>query len=445
VFITASVLFSVRSLAALTGINILIFFITNQIIPGLTTVQEFSIISISGSIAILNLFFSWYRNLVENQRISDIQATNVRLQDENKELGAKRSTLETLIEDRSKELNDANRQNEVRAAQFRAITEIARVINTRQNLQELLPKITNVISEQFGFYHVGIFLNDFSNQYAVLSAANSEGGKKMIERGHRLKVGDQGIIGYVTKAGVPRIALNTESDIIYFNNPDLPDTRSEIGLPLKSGDKVIGALDVQSTITDAFSGEDIDILTALSDQVSLSIENTRLFEQTQKALTEAEAISRQYLNQSWSTLKQEKSILGFRYSMGAVAPLDQEKENAKIQAEENKAYINVPIQLRGITIGSLRVAMPQDKRARQNEKDLINAVAERVALSVENARLFEETNKRAERERIIAGIADKIGASFRTESVLATTAQELSQFLEGAEILIQLGTTPTNQ
>ena len=150
------------------------------------------------------------------------------------------------------ELESANNRNQRRAAQFEVLAQVTQAITSVHDLQELLPRITTVISEKFGFYHVGIFLLDEIKEFAVLSAANSEGGKSMLERKHRLRVGDEGIVGNVTATGKPRIALDVGKDEIYFGNPDLPDTRSEMALPLMTKGEIIGALDVQSLETGAF-------------------------------------------------------------------------------------------------------------------------------------------------------------------------------------------------
>ncbi|MCC6568485.1 MAG: GAF domain-containing protein, partial [Anaerolineales bacterium] len=201
--------------------------------------------------------------------------------------------LEQRVADRTSELSDANKRNEIRARQFESIARVARTIGSTQELDAMLPKIAETISRQFGFYHVGIFLLDSQQNYAILSASNSEGGKKMLANRHKLKVGETGIVGNVASTGKPRVALDTGQDAIYFNNPFLPDTHSEIALPLLAGNVVIGALDVQSKDVNAFSDEDVDALSILADQVSVAIQNARQHEETRKALSESEALSRQ--------------------------------------------------------------------------------------------------------------------------------------------------------
>ena len=348
--------------------------------------------------------------------------------------------LEARVSERTAELETEKQKSDARAKQFEAVTKVASAISATQNLQELLPQISKVISEQFGFYHVGIFLNDPTNQYAILGAANSEGGQKMLQRSHQLKIGEQGIVGYVTQTGKPRIALDVGEDANYFTNPELPSTHSEMALPLKTGNQVIGALDIQSTEVGAFTDEDFETLSALADQVSLAIQNARLFDQTKKTLAEFESIQRQYIRETWSRLPKEEKLSGFRYSVAGAIPLEDETNIATNEDMNGKREISVPIILRGETIGNLSVQVPKSEHVSADQIDLIKAVAERVALSAENARLFEETTRRAERERIISDITSKIGVSVRTESILKTTAHELNQLFDGVEVLIKLKT-----
>jgi GAF domain-containing protein/HAMP domain-containing protein len=348
-------------------------------------------------------------------------------------------SLEQRVAERTSELEKELQKEERRERQYEAIAKVAQAINTAQNLHELLPHIADVVSRQFGFYHVGIFLNDASNRYAVLGAANSEGGRRMLNRGHQLRVGEQGIVGYVTGSGNPRIARDVGADVAFFNNPDLPNTHSEMALPLIVSGKIIGALDVQSMEVNAFTNEDVEVLSTLADQVSIAIQNARLYDQTQKSLSEAEAIYRQYFRETWSRLPQDRKIAGFRYTASGATPLEETNLPSR-DAMEERQTVSVPIILRGETVGTLSVLVPKQEQIKADQMDLIKAVAERVALSAENARLFEETTRRAEQERIISDIAAKIGTSVRTESILKTTARELSKFLEGADILIELKT-----
>jgi GAF domain-containing protein len=367
--------------------------------------------------------------------------------DANRELRNLQASLERRVEERTTELTQrsmeleyANMQVQRKAAQFEALALVMQTIASVRDLHKLLPQITTVISEKFGFYHVGIFLLDEAQQYAILSAANSEGGRKMLERKHRLRVGEEGIVGYATSAGEPRIAMDVGKDPIFFNNPDLPETHSEMALPLRSGNHIMGALDVQSKEIGAFKDEDIQMLSLLANQVSLAIENARLFDETRIALAEAEAVSRQFTREAWGRLAAEHSLVGYRYGITGAAPLNEPvnlTELGKGKSQSKQIEVNqvvVPIELRGETIGNLVVQSPSAGRLNQDQLDLIKAVAERVALSAENARLFEETTRRAERERLVSDITGRIRSMNDPEAMIQTAIEELRKALGATHV-----------
>jgi GAF domain-containing protein/HAMP domain-containing protein len=354
--------------------------------------------------------------------------------------------LEKRVEERTVELTLANERNERRARQFEAIAHIARTISSTRDLDILLSQITTIINQEFGFYHVGIFLLDTAGEYAVLSAANSEGGKKMLERGHRLKVGETGLVGFVTGTGKPRVALDAGADAVFFNNPDLPQTRSEIALPLHAGDQIIGALDVQSTEPNAFQQEDINILSTLADQVSIAIQNAQQFDATRKALNESEILSRQFIQTGWQQFTKSRNLLGIRHTGARAALLH--RRNGKEKQEDlfdgssapwnaRGATLSLPIKLRGEVIGSVDVRTPDSRPWDQDELEIVTAIIERAALAMENARLLAESQKRAAKERIIGEISSKISMQSEINELLKTAAQELGRSLPGAEIAIQ--------
>ena len=361
-----------------------------------------------------------------------------------------RETLEQLeerVQERTAELSLANERNERRAKQFEAIARIARTISSTRDLDVLLSQITTVISQEFGFYHVGIFLLDTAKEYAVLSAANSPGGKYMLERGHRLRIGETGLVGFVTATGKPRVAMDTGADAVFFDNPDLPETRSEMALPLHVGEDIIGALDVQSTEPNSFLQEDINILSTLADQVSIAIQNARQFEETRKVLNESEVLSRQFVQIGWQQFTKSKNLLGIRHT-GARASLIHGKQNgkeyeenlfARNQARRNArgALLSLPIKLHGEVIGSVDIRTPDNRPFDQDELDIVTAIIERAAIAMENARLLAESQKRAAKERIIGEISAKISMQSEIDELLKTAAQELGHNLPNAEIAIQ--------
>jgi GAF domain-containing protein len=409
--------------------------------PALGVAIEGTVLFLFGAI-FLYLIISSLQGAVKK---SNTNASELRVS--NQQLTELRDQLELRVEDRTRELanrnqelDQANSQIQRRATQFEALAQVTRAITSIRDLQELLPHITTVISDHFGFYHVGIFLLDDANEFAVLSAANSAGGKQMLERRHRLRVGEQGIVGNVTLTGNPRIAMDVGVDAVFFDNPELPDTHSEMALPLKSGKLIVGALDVQSIERGAFTQEDIQMLGLLADQVSLAIENARLFDETRRALSEAESISHQLTREAWARMPVENKLLGYRYSIAGSSPLNGPLDVTELNKSKNKgnqkesSQVIVPIELRGETIGTLVVQSPSTAALNQDQIDLIKAVAERVALSAENARLFEETTRRAERERLVSDITGKIRSVNDPQSMIQTAMEELRKALGASKV-----------
>lgn len=400
------------------------------------------VVLLATSSAILNLLVTRL-----SRAIAKAEANERAQLQANQDLLKLQASLEERVEERTleltqrgQELEQINQQVRRRAGQFEAVAQVTQAITSIRDLRELLPRIAMVISERFGFYHVGVFLLDDLNEYAILSATNSEGGRQMMERKHRLRVGEQGIVGNVTRTGTARIAMDVGADAVYFNNPELPDTHSEMALPLKIGTQIIGALDVQSTERGAFTNEDIQMLTLLANQVSLAIENANLFDETRKALAESEAVSRQSTREAWRSLPVNQGLLGYQYTITGASPLNKPLDLTGPANGKNKdrkaetARVVVPIELRGETIGTLVVQSPSRGSISQDQVDLIKAVAERVAISAENARLFDETTRRAERERMVSDITGKIRSVNDPQTMIQTAIEELRNALGASRV-----------
>ena len=382
-----------------------------------------------------------------NENAERARASEKEVAERNEELQAFSEGLEKLVQDRTTELDLARVLSERRAKQFESISQITRTISSTRDLDSLLAQITTVINREFGFYHVGIFLLDTAKEYAVLSASNSEGGQRMLERSHRLKIGETGMVGYVTSTGRPRIALNTGTDAVFFNNPDLPETRSEIALPLKVGEEIIGALDVQSLEANAFKQEDINILSTLADQVSIAIQNARQYEETRRALAESNSLSKQFVQTGWSRFERTSKLEGIRHT-GAKSTLlykksgkskdEGDSDRVQLKTKGRGAVLSLPVKLRGEVIGSVDIRSPENRQWDQDELDIVNAIIERSAIAMENARLLADSQKLAAKERTIGEISAKISAQSDVDELLKTATQELGRTLPGMEISIQL-------
>ena len=373
------------------------------------------------------------------------------------QLEAMNTILEERVAERTIQLEKANRQTSRRAAQLQAITELSEAIAQLQNLNDIFPTATSLISERFGFYHVGIFLIDSSREHAILQAANSEGGKRMLERAHRLKLGT-GVVGYCAQTGHPRIALDVGTDAVFFDNPDLPKTRSEVALPLNvKGETAgtVGVLDVQSTEAGAFSTEDLQVLTALANQVSIAIENARLLTEARSALAQVQEVYNEFTHVEWARTISKVDQKGFRYQTGRIEMLENDLQGSEVATaiqsggitknhEKSSGIVAVPVKLRGEVIGILHIESNDPAKGWQaDEVSLVEAVAERAAFAMENARLFQDARRRAAKERLISEATAKISGALNIENILQTTADELERVLGGSEVLIQFQSKET--
>ena len=188
--------------------------------------------------------------------------------------------------------------------------QVARAATSTLDPDELLPQIVNLTRERFNLYYVGLFLVDQEHRFAVLRAGTGDAGRTMLAQGHRLEVGGRSMIGQCTAKAEPRIALDVGQEAVRFDNPLLPQTRSEMALPLRSRGQVIGAMTVQSTEEAAFDETDIAVLQIVADQVAVALDNAHLYADAQAALDKMEATHRRYLHQGWAEYISTTAISG---------------------------------------------------------------------------------------------------------------------------------------
>ena len=363
------------------------------------------------------------------------------LAESNQELQASRDALQVQASDLGR-----------RARYLEATAEVAQNATSMLDQQELLSRAVTLVSEQFGFYHAGIFLLDGTGEYAVLRAASSEGGQRMLERRHRLRVGQEGIVGYVTGQGQPRIALDVGADAVFFDNPDLPETRSEMALPLRVRGEIIGALDVQSSESAAFSDEDVAVLQTLADQLAVAISNADLFQQAQESLEAERRAYGEFSRQSWRELLRAQPNLGFLRRERGISPAGDvwhaEMETALHTGQatpggDSAERLATPIKVRGHVIGVIDAQRSGDAAGWTREQiALLETLADQVGMALESARLYQEAQRRAARERLASEVTARIRASLDIETVLRNATQEIAQALGLAALDVRLGTEP---
>lgn len=361
------------------------------------------------------------------------------------EVGRLSATFNRMAEDLASLYRSLEARVDERTKQIRTAAEVARDAAAVRDIDRLLSETVHLISERFGFYHAGIFLIDETGEWAVLRAASSEGGQRMLQRGHRLGVGKMGIVGYVTGTGKPRIALDVGADAVHFANPDLPETRSEMALPLRIGERIIGALDVQSREANAFEESDVVVLQTMADQLAVAIENvsligveTRRAAQRRRIIELSRQLSQelgrdQVIIQAASAIQQDfgydrvsialvegKELVirgtaraaGIRpIPVGQALPLGQ-GVLGRAAATKSRLLISdlsadpiigprltpgdpltilaVPLMSRGQAIGTLSVERLKAGGLSDDDIEMLEMLAGLVSVALENARLFDE-------------------------------------------------------
>ena len=333
--------------------------------------------------------------------------------------------LEKRVAERTTELTH-------KTSQLNAASLVTHETAAIQDLDGLLNRTVNLIHEQFGCYHVGIYLMNQRGDYVTIQAASSEGGKQLLEQGYRLRVGTEGIIGFVAAEKKPRISLDVGKDAIFFDSPELPKTRSELALPLVVRSKVVGVLDLQSSEVEAFKYEDIEIFQTMADQIAVTIENARLLTESQLVISQLETITNENTRQNWKTeLAANKPA--FRYSATGVRQMEI------IAPKTGINVLDIPIVLRGQKIGqiSLQRKSELNKWTRQ-EETVAKEVVTQAALALENIRLVERTRQRVNREQAIARVTARVRETLDLDTVLRTTVRETQKALNLQEAEVRL-------
>jgi GAF domain-containing protein len=324
------------------------------------------------------------------------------------------SRLETLQ-------NSLEQQVIERTKQLAATNEVGRVAASSLDPEQLLAKVMPLIPEQFGYYFAAIYLVDPSGKWAELKEATGEAGRVLKQNHHRLEIAGKNMVGTAIRELSPRIAQIASEEKQRFENPLLPYTRSEMALPLMVGDRVLGALNVQSTRESDFGPQVIETMQNMAGQVAIALENARLFQEAQQIIKEMRAVQQQYLLEGWQGLSEENEKLEYRIG-------DEEDANAR--------KLEVPISLRDQILG--QITLESQTEWTPDQQSLVDAVATQAAIALENARLVSESRHIALRERMAAEINSKIWSSATIDGVLQTVVKELGRRLDASSATIEL-------
>jgi len=377
------------------------------------------------------------------------------------EIGALASAFNTMTTRLQETLLNLEQRVAERTSELQAAADIGRAITSVRNLDELLRLALQLIRERFGFYHASIFLMDQTNTFAILRESTGEIGAQLKASGHKLAVGSKSLIGWVTANRYPRVALDTEADPFHFKNPLLPNTRSELAIPLLVGPdrRLLGVLDVQSTTPNAFEASDVQVLQTLADLFSIAIENAELFQRTETSLVEAQRRYQQVAGTSLRTLLQSRSreivyelrplplvVTHDSASSAVEAPVEDPLQGA--ETPPGRRPLEVPLRLRGEVVGTLELHGRSPDELSLEEQTVLDAAAAQLAVALESAALFEETQRRSHREQLINQISDQMRASLNPTTIVQSGIRELGKALGATQVVVQLhvpvGATPAD-
>jgi GAF domain-containing protein/HAMP domain-containing protein len=405
-------------------------------------------------------------------------------------------TLEQRVAERTRDV-------EHRAVQIATAADVGRAAASILELEMLTHEVVELVRERFDLYYAGLFLLDETSRFAMLEAGTGEAGRLMEEQGHRLEVGGVSMVGSACARRQARVALDVGTEAVRFSNPLLPDTRTEMALPLMVGDRVLGALDVQSTEPAAFSEEDIAVLQLVADQVAVAVDNARKFSE-EAALLEATSpvfrVGRQF-TAAMSTEEVVQAIMdsvseteadgcavarfGFspdgqvetitylgewnrsgasRFPAGVALPLSASMfplpmltslftienmgEDASVPTETRQslaqsgmpALINIPLQAVDRVVGFVIVQRVTPGPFSPVAVRLYQTLADQAAVALERAQLLEEAQQRAERERLTREITDTIRAAVTVEDAVQQAIREIGRVLGASEVVARIGT-----
>lgn len=362
--------------------------------------------------------------------------------------------LRDLIGNLEKRVVDRTRELERRSAYLEASTEVGRVASSILDTNQLIQQVVEVIRERFELYYVGLFLVDTTGEWAVLRAGTGEPGRAMLARGHRIRVGE-GMVGWSIANAQGRIALDAGEDAVRLDTAELPDTRSEAAVPLRSQGRVVGALTIQSNEPAAFDDTAISVLQIMADYVAVALDNARLFTESQVSLEAARRAYSELSREAWTEMLRAQPDLGYqsdeRGITRAASVWRPEMKRAletgqTIHSEEvgggARWPLAVPIKVRGDAIGVLDTYKPAEAGEWTFEEiTLLEALADQLGMALESGRLYQEAERRAVRERLTREITDKMRRATGVEGIVQTAVDELFSVLGASRTFVRLGNT----
>lgn len=378
------------------------------------------------------------------------QSVSIRNQDELGQLGdtfnAMSAQLNDLITNLEQRISERTLELEQHSAYLEGSADVSRAVASITDIEKLIEQVVELIRKRFDLYYVGLFLADTKNEWAVLQAGTGEAGKIMLDRKHQLKIGE-GMIGWSIANAEARIALDVGEDAVRFENPVLPETRSEGALPLRSRGRVLGALTIQSSQPAAFTPEIITTLQTMADQIAVALDNAELFAKSEAALEAERKAYGDLSREAWIKLSQRQEIPHYLSDAPNIAhPIAETQSSDTLRAirsgqiiQDDGFTVIIPVKNRDIVLGGMKLRKKKDSGVWTKEQlALVETLSEQVGIALESARLFDQAQQRAARERIIGEASSHIRETLDIESVLQAAAEELHKALGQVETEVWL-------
>jgi len=319
-------------------------------------------ISVGGLLRAANNFIS--------ENITNLQTTNRELQD----LSA---ALEESMVERIEALSLA--------------AEVGRRISQVPDLNSLLVEAVELIRSYYSLYYAQIYLTDHTGHSLKLRAGTGEAGKQLVARGHTLKVGPGSINGAAADQKTTIVVSDTTQSQAFLPNPLLPDTHSEMAIPLLSGDRVVGVLNLQNSVPDSLNEENKVDFEALAGQLAVAIVNASLLTESAESHAQLEAQLKSSASEGWKEFLdavEHGERIGFLYDGDDLKPLE-----TPLAATTNEHVLSTPIKVKGASIGTIQIESEEDRSWTEAEREMVEAVARQVAQQTENLRLLAQADQ----------------------------------------------------
>ncbi len=358
----------------------------------------------------------------------------------NWELQQMRDSLERRVAERTEDLGRRSRYLEAAAQVAYAAGEIL-------DVHELIVESVNLIREAFGLYYVGFFVVEGAGEWAVLRAGTGEPGRRMLARGHRIRVGE-GMIGWSIEHRQSRFAQHAEEDQVRLVAPELPETRAEAALPLRARDRVLGALTVQSSQPDFFDEDVVTVLQTMADLLAVALNNAELFAESERAMAAVRRAYGDVAANAWQELLRERGAWGYRYADGHIVPSEGDWDTVTLQALEARETVQrdvgsspavaIPLRVGGEVIGAINYQRHEGGEAWDaDDIELLTALTDQFSQALDSARLYEQTQRSAARERVAREISDRMRATVDFADLMETAVREIGQAVDASRAFVQ--------